>query len=330
MMSQSVSGGVLPPRWWTRTIAEIAALTPVQPLLWPELNDLGIELAIKRDDRLDSFLSGNKFYKLFGHINAYRESSHIQWLTFGGAFSNHLHAFAAASAQLEIPAVAVIRGERPAVLSATLKDAAELGVRLEFVSRASYRRQHQQEWLARLQNELGDFYCVPEGGSGPLGALGCAQWAQQSLAMSPWTPTAICLPAGTGCSAAGVLSAAGDVPVHAYLSLKGTEAEGRAFAADISTLALQIAKLQGNDRQLPALILECNYHCGGYARFPDYLRDFMLAFEAQSDIRLDPIYTAKMAWGILAQARSGAWPTGSRLLILHTGGLQGRRGFSGL
>lgn len=329
-MLQSTSSGLLPPRWWTRTIAEIAALTPVQPLHWQELNDQGIELAIKRDDQLHPFLSGNKFYKLFGHIRAFYESGHAQWLTFGGPFSNHLHAFAAASAQLGIPAIAVIRGEKPAVLSATLKDIAALGVHLKFVSRASYRGRHQHEWLARLQDDLGDFYCVPEGGSGPLGALGCAQWTRQSLAMSPWTPTAICLPAGTGCSAAGVLSAAGDVPVHAYLSLKGTEAETTSFAADISSLALQIANFQCNSRQLAALTLECNYHCGGYARFPDYLREFLLAFEAQSDVRLDPIYTAKMAWGILDQARSGVWAPGSRLLILHTGGLQGRRGFSGL
>lgn len=324
------SSGVLPARWWERSVTEIASLTPVQRLQLPELAENNVEVAIKRDDQLDPFLSGNKFYKLFGHVRAFLESTHTQWLTFGGAFSNHLHAFAAASAQLGIPAIAVIRGEKPATLSATLADVERLGVRLKFVTRSDYRLKDQSAWITRLKEELGDFYCVPEGGSGLLGAQGCALWTQQALAMSPWRPTALCLSAGTGCSTAGVLSAADGVPVHSYLSIKGTEADRESFTADVTAQAQKIAEMRGNRYQMSALRLECNYHCGGYARFPSYLREFLVDFEARTGLLLDPVYTAKLFWGVVGQVRAGVWPSGAKLLILHTGGLQGRRGINGL
>lgn len=318
---------LLPQRWWECPVEDIASLAPVQVLQWPLLSECGIELAVKRDDLLHPFLSGNKFYKLFGHLQAYRRSTCGHWLTFGGAYSNHLHAFAAASAQLGIPATAVIRGERPPQLSPTLADVSAMGVRLKFVSRSEYRLKNDRQWLTHLRSELGDFYCVPEGGDGALGAAGCAAWLKQTLAMSPWRPSAICLAAGTGCSAAGVLGAAGDIPVRAYLSLKGSAADNEEFADNMITLAKKVATGGGTPS---ALTLETNYHCGGYARFPDFLRHFMLGFEQLTGVPLDPVYTAKLFWGIAAQAQAGEWPRGTRLLVLHTGGLQGRRGFSGI
>lgn len=326
-MHNSQAVNLLPQRWWEYPIEDIAALAPVQKLQWPQLQERGIELAIKRDDLLHPLLSGNKFYKLFAHIQAFKQSHHTQWLTFGGAYSNHLHAFAAVSAQLGIPATAVIRGERPKQLSPTLVDALDMGVALRFVSRSDYRLKHDSQWLNDLRRVIGDFYCIPEGGDGPEGALGCAAWLRQTLAVSPWRPSAICLAAGTGCSAAGVLSAAGEVPVHAYLALKGCTTENEKFAANILHLAKQIDQSPDNTS---VLTLESGYHCGGYARFPDFLRTFMLDFERQTGVFLDPVYTAKLFWGLAAQAQAGFWPSGTRLLVMHTGGLQGRRGFFGL
>lgn len=321
---------LLPEQWWDFSVADIAALTPVQLLRWPLLADLDIEIGLKRDDLLHPYLSGNKFYKLFGHIAAYRKSAMPRWLTFGGPYSNHLIAFAAASTHLAIPAVAVIRGERPRVLSSTLADVQAMGTELRFVSRSEYRQKQDAQWLDRLRTQVGDFYCVPEGGSGVLGASGCADWVAQALLMAPWRPTALCLAAGTGCSAAGALTAAEAPTVHAYLSLKGSDTDNAEFAAGISSLAAKLARQRALQRHLPALVLESNYHCGGYARFPHELRNFMLDTERQLGVLLDPVYTAKLFYGIAAQVRAGVWPRGSRLLLLHTGGLQGRRGFAGL
>lgn len=321
------ASSLLPQRWWQHPIDDIAALAPVQRLQWPHLQERGIEVAVKRDDLLHPLLSGNKFYKLFGHIRAFEQSQHTQWLTFGGAYSNHLHAFAAVSEQLGIPAIAIVRGERPARLSPTLVDAIEMGVHLEFVPRSDYRLNRNSQWLIGLKRKFGDFYCIPEGGDGVAGALGCAAWSQKAIAMSPWRPSAICLAAGTGCTSAGVLSTAGDIPVHAYSALKGDISANEGFAANIVYLAKQL----GREMDIPpVLALESSYHCGGYARFPDVLRTFMLDFEWQTNVPLDPVYTAKLFWGVAAQAQAGRWPRGSRLLVLHSGGLQGRRGFVGL
>lgn len=329
-MTDTCTASMLPEHWWDCSVAEIAAVTPVQRLDWALLQNMDIEVAIKRDDMLHPHLSGNKFYKLFGHISAYRRSGLPRWLSFGGAYSNHLLAFAAASAQLAIPAVAVIRGERPKALSPTLIDVEAMGVELLFVSRDDYRHREDPCWLGGLRARIGDFYCVPEGGSGVLAARGCAAWVKQSLAMAPWIPTALCLAAGTGCSSAGALSVAGGPPVHAYLALKGSTANTAGFAAGVRALAAQVRSEDTQQRHVPAFYLESNYHCGGYARFPQQLQDFMLDFERELGVPLDPVYTAKMLYGIAEQARAGKWPQGSRLLLLHTGGLQGRRGYAAL
>lgn len=321
---------LLPQCWWQHHAANIATLAPVQRLHWPLLQERGIEIAVKREDMLHGVLSGNKFYKLLGHLRAFQQSGLPRWLTFGGAFSNHLHAFGGASQALDVPAIAVVRGEPTVTLSPTLADVKACGVQLKFVSRSDYRRRDDAAWLQLLREELGDFYCVPEGGGGPAGAAGSAQWLRGAMKLAPWQPSAICLAAGTGCSAAGVLSASGGIPVHAFLALKGTSRQYQDFAVQTQALAKQVTPANKILSKAPALVLESNYHCGGYARFPQYLREFMLDVEQQQGLPLDPVYTAKMFWGIAEKARAGLWPPGSRLLVLHSGGLQGRRGFAEL
>lgn len=321
---------LLPECWWQHDAATIATLAPVQRLHWPLLQKRGVEIAVKREDLLHGVLAGNKFYKLLGHLTAFQRSGLAKWLTFGGAFSNHLHAFAGASHTLGVPAIAVVRGEPAATLSPTLADAKAYGVHLKFVSRSDYRRRDDKAWQQDLREELGDFYCVPEGGGGAAGALGCAHWLRGAIKQAPWQPTAICLAAGTGCSTAGVLSASNGVPVHAFLAVKGTAAQYKDFAVQTRALANQVTAPNQTPAKEPTLVLESNYHCGGYARFPQYLRDFMLDVERQLGLPLDPVYTAKLFWGIAEKARAGLWPPGSRLLVLHSGGLQGRRGFEGL
>lgn len=319
---------MLPPNWRRLPLATVASLAPVQKLEWGLARASGIEVAVKREDLLHPQLGGNKFYKLAGHLDAAEESGAARLLSFGGAFSNHLYALAAAGAALGVPTVGIVRGERPSVLSPTLQDAQNMGMELRFVSRADYRQKTDPVWLARLQQDFPGTYIVPEGGGGLAGAAGCRAWGAAAVALSPWTPDWICLAAGTGSSTAGVLASETGVPVCAVLTLKGVAAEVAAMKAGIIA---QAERLTGQDCAcLPSLLLESNYHCGGYARFPSGLRQFAMEFEAETGVPLDPVYTAKVFWAIAQKAQAGHWQPGTRILVLHSGGLQGRRGFSGL
>lgn len=320
------SNALLPPDWAALPLEQVAEIAPVQRLHWPLLNDLGIEVAVKREDLLHRQLGGNKFYKLHGHLQAFRQSGAKALLSFGGAYSNHLYALVAAGQALGIATIAVVRGERPPVLSPTLADVIDMGMRLEFVSREDYRRKDDPDWQSGLRQRFPNAYWIPEGAGDVLGAAGCAVWARGALAQAPWSPDAVWVAAGTGGTAAGVL-AASPVPVHAVLVLKGSEQALAATQSKILSLAHCLAETHSTyEGQLPSLFLESNYHCGGYARFPDELRRFTTQFEREAGLPLDPVYTAKLFWGMAQKALSGYWRPGTRILVLHTGGLQGRRG----
>lgn len=322
---------LLPEQWLSMPLAELARLAPVEELDWPELAAFNIALACKRDDLLHPLLSGNKFYKLHGHIRAFLASGLERLATFGGAYSNHIYATAAAGKLLGFATVGLIRGERPKQLSATLADAQQLGMELIFIDRATYRNKHLAEIVERWHQQLGAIYLVPEGGGDALGAAGCIPWAEAALSLCPWRPTVACVSAGTGSSAAGLAVGLAGIPLNVFLALKGNMAEVGQFQSGILTMRDELLdKYCGNRRDSSSVTLESNYHCGGYARFPAYLSEFVLNLEKHIGFTLDPVYTAKMFWGILQKAKLGEWPEGSRILVFHTGGVQGRRGFSAL
>ena len=319
---------LLPPDWPELPLDQVARLAPVQRLHWPMMARLGLEVAVKREDLLHPQLGGNKFYKLSGHLRAFRQSGAPALLSFGGAFSNHLYALAAAGRVLGVPTIGVVRGERPAVLSPTLQDVAAMGMQLEFVSRTEYRRKDEVDWQVQLRRRMGDAYWLPEGAGDLTGAGGCAVWARQALNLCPWQPDAVCVAAGTGGTVAGVL-AGSQVPVYAFLALKGGAEEVAILRRKIVSQTQALIAPNSSHHQLPpSLFLESNYHCGGYARFPSELRQFVAHFEAETGVPLDPVYTAKLFWGIAHKAQNGFWQPGTRILVLHTGGLQGRRGLA--
>lgn len=306
----------------------MATFAPVQRLNWRLAADCGLDVAIRREDLLHPGLGGNKFYKLAGHIEAFRSSGARRLLSFGGAFSNHLYALAAAGHELGIPTVGIVRGEKPKTLSPTLQDAAGQGMELHFISRSEYRRKADPQWLADLRHRFADAYVIPEGGGDALGSIGCMTWAAAAVAASPWRPDVICVAAGTGGTAAGILAAGVSARVEAFLALSGTAAEIADMHAEIVTRACGLA---GKERaELPSFHLETNYSCGGYARLPPELHQFIGEFETETGVPLDPVYTAKMMWGIAHKALEGQWQPGTRILVLHSGGLQGRRGFPAL
>lgn len=311
--------GLLPQHWLDCDLVSISQLAPLQWLQWPALDELGIRFALKREDLLHPHLSGNKLYKLYAHLRMASQSGYSRILTFGGAWSNHIYALAAAGQSLGLETRGVIRGERPSQLSATLRDAEAMGMQLHFISRADYRRKGETAFLAELQRELGPSYVVPEGGGDLLGATGCMALGRGLELLRQEQPfDTVCCAVGTGGTLAGLAAGLSqNVRVCGFSVLKG---EG-GLAGDVAELQAQLGESGA------IWCLESRYHCGGYARCTNELAQFMQEFELQTDVKLDPVYTAKMMWGIMQKARAGEWPAGSRILALHSGGLQGRRGF---
>lgn len=314
------SHALFAPQWQEASLAEIATRAPLQPLAWSRVTRRGIHLSIKREDTLDIRLGGNKFYKLHGHLkHLHSLDSTLPAASFGGAWSNHLYALAAACEQLDLPCTGIVRGEKPSVFSPTLADVERMGMRLVFISRQDYRRRHDPALLRELETRIGPCHWVPEGGGGIVGARGCRAIAEGILALAPQPPDVICHAVGTGASLAGIASALKPgMRAMGIVVLKGADYLERDIHALVNELGGTSGKWQ----------LNYHYHCGGYARAPDYLLEFIKEFEAETGILLDPVYTAKLMWAITCLAESGYWPAGTHVVAVHSGGLQGRRGYN--
>lgn len=302
-------------------LLEVAGKVQLQRLPMKLYKDAGIELLVRRDDAIDSELSGNKFYKLYFNLRAAREQGINQLLSFGGAYSNHLHALAAAGHRYGFNTLGVVRGERPAQLSATLSDAEAWGMKLIFISRDEYRNKTESELIDSLRARHGEFYLIPEGGANLSGALGMQALGRALEQQLKADYTSVCIACGTGTSLAGL--AAGINPGKLALGFSVLKGEG-GLGSEIAALYNQLRgqKVTANWR------LISGFHAGGYGKkHPEYLAEYWQKFERESGILLDPVYTLKMFWGIDFLVRQGYWPRGSRVVAIHSGGLQGRRGF---
>jgi len=278
----------------------------------PLLQVHGVQLAIKREDMLHPVVSGNKWRKLKYNLLEASEQGYKRLLSFGGAYSNHIHALASVGKELDFTTIGVIRGESFAADNASLADVRRFGMQLHFVDRHTYRRRTDIDYINALQNRFGPCYLIPEGGSTPLAVKGVAELWQE--VDEPFDYVA--LAAGTGATAAGVIQAAPvATEVRVYAVLKGA-----------GFLSHEISAYLSDRSRFSNWQLFQEYHFGGYARINPRLVAFMDRFEALHAIPLDPIYTAKMLYAVYAQIRSGEIAPGSRVLAIHTGGLQGRRG----
>lgn len=302
-------------------LLSVACKVPVQRVEHKVFTDAGIDVVVRRDDLIDPQLSGNKFYKLFFNLRAAREQGFTRLLSFGGAYSNHLHALAAAGNRYGFNTLGVVRGERPAQLSPTLGDAEAWGMQLVFISRADYQHKSEPELLAELQSRYGGFYLIPEGGANLAGARGMQLLGHALEQQLKGDYTAVCMACGTGTSVAGL--AAGIDSTKLALGFSVLKGEG-GLGDVISTTYRQLC---ASDTTANWRLIS-GFHAGGYGKkHPEYLTQFWQNFERTSGILLDPVYTLKLFWGIDSLARQGYWPPGSRIVAIHSGGLQGRRGF---
>lgn len=265
-----------------------------------------------RLDQLHGRASGNKWYKLKGHMQAAREQGAHTLVSFGGPWSNHLHALAALGHAVGMATVGIVRGEGRHT-TAMLDDCQRWGMSLRFVGYGEYRRRYDPSWQAQCLSALADPYLIPEGGAGEAGRRGCHDIA----ALIPGDVYhCVMLACGTGTTLAGLAEAlSSDTEVVGISALKQTD-----------QMQADIASALGGQHGAPWRV-DDRFHMGGFGRFGDGLAAFTLAFESEQGIALDPIYTAKLCYAANAMRCAGELAGWGRVLLIHTGGLQGRRGF---
>ncbi len=291
-------------------------LKPSPTALICEFKKLNITLHIKREDLLHPEISGNKFRKLKYNLLEAKAGNHDTLLTFGGAYSNHISAVAAAGHLLDFKTIGVIRGEEleadihvTLLKNPTLAYAVSKGMKLKFVSRAEYRQRSNPDYIEKLRLALVDFYLLPEGGTNKLAVKGC----QEILTEEDRNYDYICCSVGTGGTIAGLINSA--QPNQEILGLPALK--GNFLEEEIS---------QYTTTQNWKLVK--NYHFGGYAKVSAELINFINDFSKKYHIPLDPVYTGKMFFGIFDLVEKGAFPQNSRILAIHTGGLQGIKGMN--
>ena len=271
-----------------------------------------VSLFIKREDLLHPHISGNKFRKLKYNITTAQEQNQTQLLTFGGAFSNHIVAVAAAGKEYGFQTIGVIRGEELATQiedNPSLKFAQACGMILEFVSREQYRNKNEKNALEFWQKKYGKFYFLPEGGTNDLAVKGC----EEILTTQDEIFDFICCAVGTGGTISGLInSAQPHQKIIGFPALKG------------DFLPEDIRKFtNGKNWELCG-----DYHFEGYGKVTPQLIQFLNHFYAQYKIPLDPIYTGKMVFGVMDLISKNYFKKGSKIVLIHTGGLQGIQGMN--
>jgi len=273
---------------------------------------LNNQVSLKPDYLIHPTVSGNKYRKLKYNLQKVQSENYKGILTFGGAFSNHIAATAAAGMVLNIPTVGVIRGEELASkkeLNSTLNYAKSCGMHLEYVSRSDYKQKNDPAYLKLLLENFKNFYVIPEGGTNGLAIKGC----QEILSQEDLTFDIICCAVGTGGTIAGLINSS--LPTQKIIGFPALK--GGFLNEDICKFASQ-----SNWELWDA------YHFGGYAKVDSKLITFMNHFKSTYKIPLDPVYTAKMMYGIFDAIQTGKIPKNAKVLAIHTGGLQGVEGMN--
>jgi len=278
----------------------------------------GVELYVLRLDIMHPQINGNKWFKLKYNLVEAKERNLSTILTFGGAYSNHIYATAAAGNLFGFRTIGVIRGEENIPLNPTLQFAVAQGMELVYIDRQTYKKRHTEELQNQLTQQFGEVFIIPEGGGNLNGMRGCIEILQTVKGFNT-----ICLACGTGTTLAGMtLSLSPAQKVIGFPVLKG----GDFLKEDINNLLTSYL-----NSGLPAPVnspaswqLVSDYHFGGYAQVNNKLKLFCQDFQAQHDIPLDYIYTGKMFYGVMDLIAKGFFKSES-LLLIHTGGLQGNQ-----
>lgn len=285
--------------------------TPVQEIRSDGLDQAGVRVKVLREDLNHRWVSGNKWWKLKYNLIRARALGVETLLTLGGAYSNHVYAVAAAAKELGFRSIGVIRGEEALPLNATLQFARACGMQLHYLSRSEYRERQSPQFLERLRSQFGDFYFIPEGGTNELAIRGCVEFGEKLVRENSFD--VIGLPVGTGGTMAGLVQ--GLQPNQTAIGFSVLK-QGEFLEADVRKWLRPDTKASWR--------VETRFDFGGYARVTKELEVFMEQMEREQGLPLDPVYTGKAMYGILAMVRMGEIRRHSTVLMIHTGGLQGR------
>jgi 1-aminocyclopropane-1-carboxylate deaminase len=267
----------------------------------------GVRLFLKRDDLIHPELRGNKWRKLNLNLDAAREQGCTRLLTFGGAYSNHISATAAAGQHFGFATVGVIRGEEHLPLNEVLSAAVAAGMHLTYLDRSTYRRKSEPDVLDGLRQRFGDHYLLPEGGSNALAVRGCVEVpAEIDVDFD-----VICCACGTGGTLAGI--AAGLRPGQRAIGFSALRS-GEFLIEDVKSLQRK-AFVTHTDNWT----IETDFHFGGFARRTAELDDFITDFHARHGLTLDRVYVAKMLFGLLALTERGAFAAGTTVVAVISG-----------
>jgi len=283
-----------------------------EPISFPDLLNHGVTLSMKREDTIHPLVSGNKFRKLKYNLFQAKKLDYQCLLTFGGAFSNHISAVAAAGKEYGFKTIGVIRGDELSDKiseNPTLAYAQSCGMQMKFVSREEYKNKLDKDFIERLQETYGRFYLLPEGGTNTLAVKGCEEILTEADEMYDY----ICASVGTGGTLAGIINASyTHQDIIGFSALKG---------------AFQTSEISKYTKKENYKIID-DYCFGGYAKIDLQLVRFINEFHQSTGIPLDPVYTGKMIFGIIELIKNGYFKENSRILAVHTGGLQGIAGMN--
>lgn len=271
-----------------------------------------VSVSIRREDLIHPFVSGNKFRKLKYNLLQAKAENKETLLTFGGAFSNHIAAAAFAGTANGFKTIGIIRGdelENKIAENPTLHFAQQCGMIFKFVTREAYRHKTEIDFLEDLKKEFGDFYLLPEGGTNEFAVKGC----EEILTIEDSDYDFICCAIGTGGTISGIInSILPHQKVLGFPALKG------------DFLQEEIRKFVKNEHWE----IISDYHFGGYGKVNAELIAFINQFYNDHKIPLDPIYTAKLVFGVIDMIHNNYFPENAKILLIHTGGIQGIQGMN--
>jgi 1-aminocyclopropane-1-carboxylate deaminase len=289
---------------------------PVIEFESPLLKERKVRLLVKREDLNHPFVSGNKWWKLKYNLEESIGLGQHTLLTFGGAYSNHIFATAAAGKELGLKTIGIIRGEETLPLNHTLAFAESCGMQLHYVTREAYRKKTEPEFIEQLRNQFGDFYLIPEGGTNDLAIRGCAEFA--ALLSQEIEFDYLCLPVGTGGTMAGIIQGIDpSKKVVGFSSLKG----GAFLVEEIKKMVFP----ETNNWSI-----NTDYHFGGYGKGINALKGFIMEIGANHQLPLDVVYTSKMFYGTIDLITKNFFKERSTIVVLHTGGMQGNHRYENL
>lgn len=292
--------------------------SPLQKLECELYSRKQVQVFMKRDDLLHPHIQGNKWRKLKYNLQAAKEQGHKQLLTFGGYYSNHIYATAAAAKLFGLESVGVIRGHEPKEHSETLKFTQSQGMILKFVSREQFANKYEPQFLQELRNEFGESYFLPEGGTNQLALKGVAEIIEETGNDFD----VICAATGTGGTLAGLVAGMkGKGQIIGFSSLKGEDQ----LTDSVHTLIKEYCGFIYNNFKI-----NHDYLFGGYAKWNEELMVYIQQFKQTHGLLLDPVYTSKMMYGVEQLIQQDYFAPNTKIMCLHTGGLQGWAGVNGV